>query len=132
MNRLQHQKNRVLTAVIALAVIGVAAMQLARAAEAKAKYTIKEVMKATNKGDTSIGKRVAQGMGTAEDFAKLVEYYSALPHCTPEKGDKASWDAKSAALLKAAQALKAGEPNALANYKKAANCKACHSAHKPD
>ena len=132
MNRLQIQKKNVLTVIVTVTILGVAAMQLARAAEAKAKYTIKEVMKATNKGDASIGKRVAQGMGTPEDFAKLVEYYSALPHCTPEKGDKASWEAKSAALLKAAQGLKPGDAASLAAYKKAANCKACHSAHKPD
>ena len=103
MNRsqIQNQKKNVLTAIVTVAILGVAAMQLVQAAEAKAKYTIKEVMKATNKGDTSIGKRVAQGMGTPEDFAKLVEYYSALPQCTPEKGDKASWEAKSVVLLKA-------------------------------
>ena len=132
MNRLQIQKKNILTAIITIAILSVTATQLTRAAEAKAKYTIKEVMKATNKGDASIGKRVAQGMGTAEDFAKLVEYYSALPQCTPEKGDKASWDSKSAALLKAAQGLKPGDAASLAAYKKAANCKACHSAHKPD
>jgi hypothetical protein len=132
MNSLKIQNRTVLTALLAVALLGAAATQLARAADAKPRYTIKEVMKSTNKGDASVGKRVAQGKGTAADFAKLVEYYESLPLCTPEKGDKASWDSKSTALLKAAQALKAGEPNALALYKKAANCKACHTVHKPD
>lgn len=132
MNRLLASKTSVLTSVTVISLIAVAATHFTDAAETKPKYTIKEVMKATNKGDASIGKRVAQGMGTAEDFARLVEYYASLPLCTPEKGDKASWEAKSAALLKAAQALKPGDAESLAAYKKAANCKACHSAHKPD
>jgi hypothetical protein len=136
MNRSTIQEKKPLlvavTVTVAIAVLGAAATQFARAAESRANYTIKEVMKATNKGDASIGKRVVQGKGTPEDFARHVEYYASLPLCTPEKGDKTSWQTKSTALLKAALALKAGEPNALAAYKQAANCKACHSAHKPD
>jgi len=101
------------------------------AADAKAKYSIKDVMKALHKGDVNTAKTVSQGKGTKEDFAKLVEYYESLPLCTPPKGDKADWDSKATALLKAAKSLKAGESTALAAYKQASNCKACHSAHKP-
>jgi hypothetical protein len=28
--------------------------------------------------------------------------------------------------------LKAGKPNAVEHYKQAADCKACHQAHKPE
>jgi hypothetical protein len=125
-------KSTVIFAALVAGLFTLVATQLARAAEAKAKYTIKEVMKATQKGDDAIGKRVAKGQGTQEDFAKLVEYFESLPLCSPEKGDQASWNAKATALVKSARALKAGEPNALAAYKQAANCKACHSVHKPD
>jgi hypothetical protein len=125
-------KPTVIVAAVVVGLFALVATQLAHAADAKAKYTIKQVMKATQKGDDAIGKRVAKGQGTKEDFAKLVEYFESLPLCTPEKGDQASWNAKAMALVKSARALKAGEPNALAAYKQAANCKACHSVHKPD
>jgi hypothetical protein len=98
----------------------------------KPKYTTEEVMKALHKGKESIGKRVSDGNGTKEDFKKLLEYYPSLPLNHPEKGDEASWKEKTTALLKAAQALDKGAPGALDQYKEAVNCKACHSAHKPD
>ena len=125
-------RKTVITSVLALALIAVAIPPLLRAAEAKPKYTIKEVMKALHKGKENVSKRVLQGQGTKDDLAKLVEYYASLPLCTPEKGDKASWTAKTSLLLKSAQSLKAGDPASLAAYKQAVNCKACHSLHKPD
>ena len=103
----------------------------APAADAHPKYTIKDVMKALHKGDENIGKKVSRGQGTAEDFAKMVDYYSALPANKPPRGEQASWDAKTAALVKAAKSLKAGDSGALEAYKAATNCKACHTAHKP-
>ncbi len=102
-----------------------------RAADAKPKYSIKDVMKALHKGDDNVSKRVTKGTASKEDVAKLVEYYQSLPLNTPEKGDKAAWEAKATALFKSAVALKAGEPDALEGYKRAVNCKACHSEHKP-
>jgi hypothetical protein len=101
------------------------------AADSAAKYTIKEVMKALHKGDENVGKKVSRGQGDAADFAKLVEYYNALPLNKPPRGEQASWDAKTGALVKSAKSLKAGEAGALESYKAAANCKACHTAHKP-
>ena len=128
-----HLSQRILvTSLIAIALLAAAAAPLVRAADAKPKYTIKEVMKTLHKGDDNIAKHVTKGAGTKEEFAKLVEYYESLPLNTPEKGDKGSWEEKSMALLKASKALKAGEADALAGYKKAVNCKACHSVHKPD
>lgn len=124
-------RNLILACTI-LALAGVASVPLLRAADAKPKYTTKDVMKALHKGQDNIAKHVSQGAGTKEEIDKLVEYYASLPLNEPPKGDKASWSAKSTALLKAAQELKAGKPDALAGYKQAVNCKACHSAHKPD
>jgi hypothetical protein len=89
-------------------------------------------MKALHKGDDSVGKRVVKGQGTKEDFAKLVEYYPSLPLNKPEKGDLAAWKEKSTAVVKAAKDLKAGKEGALEAYKKAINCKACHSEHRED
>jgi hypothetical protein len=124
---------RTLTTVIAAAAfVGITATPAFPATDAKPKYSTKEIMKALNKGDENIGKKVSRGQGSAEDFDKLVEYYSALPANKPPRGDQSSWDAKTAALLKASKSLKAGEPGALAAYKAAVNCKACHTEHKPE
>ena len=125
-------RRHLIAASVALALAGVASVPLLRAAEAKPKYTTKEVMKALHKGQDNIAKHVTQGSGTKEEIDKLVEYYASLPLNEPPKGDKTSWTAKSTALLRAAQGLRAGKPNALAGYKQAVNCKACHSAHRPN
>jgi cytochrome c553 len=119
----------VLTATLLLTV---SLSGLSAADAAKPKYTIEQVMEALHKGKTNVGKTVASGQGTKEDFAKLVEYYESLPLCKPEKGDQASWETKSKALLASAKALKDGAPDALEAYKKAVNCKACHNVHRKD
>ena len=89
-------------------------------------------MKALHKGDDAVGKRTTKGQGTKEDFKKMLEYYPSLGLNKPDKGDAASWKAKTTALLDAAKALDKGEPGALEAYKKAVNCKACHKEHKED
>jgi|GEM_PF-3532918 len=71
-------------------------------------------MKAINKGDDNVVKRVNQGKASPEDLAKLVEYYQELPLNEAPKGEKKSWDDKTAALAKAAKAVKAGDADALA------------------
>ena len=125
-------RRNLIAASVALAFVGAVSVPVLRAAEAKPKYTTKEVMKTLHKGQDNIAKHVSQGSGTKEEFDKLVEYYASLPLNEPPKGDKESWTAKSTALFKAAQDLKAGKPNALAGFKQAVNCKACHSVHRPD
>ena len=107
------------------------ALLMVRAAD-KPQYTVKEVMKAVHKGDDALAKKVTKGEGTTDDYKKLVVYYIALPLNEAPKGDAASWKEKTTALLLAAQALEAGKPGALDQYKTAVNCKACHSVHKPD
>lgn len=98
----------------------------------KPKHSIKDVMKAVHKGDDALCKKVAKGEGSKADFKTLVECYTALPLNEAPKGDAKSWQEKTTALLDAAKALEAGKTGALEQYKAAVNCKACHSAHKPD
>jgi hypothetical protein len=124
-------KSKLIAAVVAVPLIAGLSVPLLRAEQAKPKYTIKEVMKTLHKGDDSIGKKVSQGHGTKADFDKMVEYYAALPQNEPPRGPQDSWMAKTSALLASAKALQAGKPDALEQYKKASNCKACHSEHKP-
>ncbi|MEY2408689.1 MAG: hypothetical protein QOF48_1359 [Verrucomicrobiota bacterium] len=121
------------TALAAIVILGASASAPSlMAVDVQPKYSIKEVMKALHKGDENIGKKVARGQGTADDFKKLVDYYSALPANKPPRGEQASWDSKSLALVKAAKALQAGDAGAIESYKSASNCKSCHNAHKPE
>ncbi len=101
-------------------------------AAATPKYTVKEVMKAINKGEDNIGKRIGKGQASKADIDKMVEYYASLPLNDPPRGDKADWLAKTTALVKASKELQSGAPGALEHYKAAVNCKACHQEHKPE
>ena len=100
------------------------------AATEKPKHTTAEIMKVLHKGNDSLGKKVQNGQGTKEDFAKLVEFYTSLPLNEPPEGGAASWKEKSTAVLEAAKALNDGKEGAVAQYKKAINCKACHDVHR--
>ena len=107
-------------------------VSLAAGAADKAKPTIKDVMKEYHKGDEPLCKKVATGKGTKEDHKKLVEAYAAIADAKPPKGDLKEWKDRTGKLLAAAKAVEAGKPDGLALYKDAVNCKACHTAHKPD
>ena len=84
------------------------------------------------KGTDPVCKRAQDGKATKEELHGLVECYKAMAAVKPPKGDDASWKDKTGKLLAAAQALQSGAPDGAAKYKEAVNCKACHSAHKPD
>jgi cytochrome c553 len=131
MNSQAHR--RVLKYVFAAATLGVFAFApLVIAEGSKPKYSIKEVMQAIHKGQDNVGKRAGQGVASKDDLAKLVEYYESLPLNEPPRGEMGSWKEKSANLVAASKALKAGSPGAAGLFKNAANCKACHNVHKPE
>ena len=98
----------------------------------KPQYTTEQIMEQGFKGKESPAARVGRGEGTAADFKLLAELTASLPLNAPPKGDAASWKEKSTALAKAGKELAAGKAGALEAWKAASNCKACHSAHKPD
>ena len=96
---------------------------------------IKEVMKVYHKapkGVDPICKKAADGKATTEELKKLAASYQVLAKTKAPRGDAASWTEKPTKLVAAPQALLKGEPDAAAKYKEAVNCKACHSAHKPE
>jgi outer membrane murein-binding lipoprotein Lpp len=99
---------------------------------AKPSRTIEQVMEQGFKGKESLNARISKGEGNADDFKLMASLVHDLAHNKPPMGDLASWTAKTAALESAAGMLVAGQPGALDAFKAAANCKACHSAHKPD
>ena len=93
-----------------------------RAADEKPKFTIKEVMKLHK---DKLNEKFSKGEATKEEKEKLLEGYEALVKNKPPKGEEKDWKEKTEALVKA---VKADDKEA---YKKAVNCGACHSAHKP-
>ena len=95
----------------------------------KPKFTTKQVMKEAFKGP--LLKKVASGEGSAEDAAKLHEMLVALSKNEPPRGEAESWKELTGALVKAGKAAVDGDKEAGAMLKKGADCKACHSKHKP-
>ncbi len=93
------------------------------------KIETKKIMKDAFKGD--LLKKVASGSGSAEDAANLHKMLVALSKNEPPKGDAESWKKLTEALVKAGKAAVDGDKDAAAMLKKASNCKACHSEHKP-
>lgn len=97
--------------------------------EGEPKYKTKEVMKAAFKGP--LIKKVLSGDASDEEKEKLVEMLVALGKNEPPKGEADSWKELTTALTKAGKAIVEGDKEGAAMLKKAANCKACHSKHKP-
>lgn len=84
--------------------------------------SIKVVMQKAMKG--GLCGKVGKGTATDEEKKQLIALFTDLAANKCPKGDEADWKEKTKALLDAA---KADDGKAL---QKAANCAACHKAHK--
>ena|SRR5687767_7606199 len=116
--------------VVAVGVFAGVEIVLAQdAKKAEPKYTMEEIMNKGHKGKESLLTKVTAGNAAEEDRKLLLEYYEALAMYEPPKGDAKSWKDKTGALVKAAK-LVVEKPGAVAPLKAAANCKACHTAHR--
>jgi hypothetical protein len=107
--------------------IGVVALPVS-AADAKPKYATKDVMKKAMKGP--LLKKVAGGEASDDEKKELYEMLVALGQNEPKKGDAESWKKLTDELVKAGKAAVDGGADAGEQLKKAADCKACHTAHK--
>ncbi len=85
--------------------------------------SIKVVMKKVM-GKGGLKDKFAKGEASADEKKELVSLITDLAANKPPKGEEADWKEKTKALLDAA---KADDGKA---FSKAANCQACHSAHK--
>lgn len=117
-----------LVCLIAVALIGLPAIAADDDGD-KPKFKTKQVMKEAFKGP--LLKKVAGGDGSAEDAKKLHAMLVALSKNEPPRGEEESWKELTGALVKAGKAAVEGDADAGAMLKKSANCKACHSKHKP-
>ena len=80
--------------------------------------------------DDGLCKKVATGKATQEEKDQLVAMLKALTKLEPPKGEAASWQQKTGALLAAAKSVVAGDKGAGVKLANAADCKGCHSAHR--
>ena len=115
--------------VACLAAVGMLSLPAGAADDDAPKYKTKDVMKAAFKGP--LIKKVASGKASDEDKKKLHEMLVAMSKNEAPKGEADSWKELTGNLVKAAKAAVEGDDKAAAMLKKAANCKACHSKHKP-
>jgi hypothetical protein len=92
------------------------------------KATIKKVMKAAFKG--GLCKTVLEGKSDEAQNKELLALFQELAAAEPGKGSAESWKEKTGYLVAAAEGVVEGKEGARVQLKKAANCKACHEAHK--
>ena len=132
MTKNQHITRLALTAAL-VATIGAFTTYKSYANDAN-EEAIKEVMKVYHKAPKGIDpvcKKASEGKASPEEIKKLVAAYKTVAGTKPPRGDEASWKQKTAKLLTAAEDMEKGRPDAVAKYKEAVNCKACHEVHKP-
>ena len=109
-----------------------AGANLASADKGEHHEAFEEIMKKGFKGKTSLVGKASAGKASAAEIKKLQGMLSKLASLKPPKGSTDSWKSKTAALIKAGNLVAKGDAKGGAALKKAANCKACHKAHKPD
>lgn len=117
----------IVASVVILTAWGAFTLATGKAQDDK-KVTIKEVMKVAMQG--KLCEKVAKGQASEEEKKKLAGLFAALHENKPPKGEQSSWDAKTKALVDAANDVLAGKEGAAGRLADAAKCAACHMVHK--
>jgi hypothetical protein len=119
-----------------LAIIALAAASTLSALALDAKYEpIANAMKFAHKapkGEKKVSDKIIDGSVSDEDLKKTLELYKAMADTPPPKGDAAVFKERIAKLITATEAVAAKKDGAVAGYKDAVNCKACHSEHRAE
>lgn len=84
------------------------------------------------KGEKKLNEKIIEGTADEADVKKSIELYKAMVDTKPSKGEAADFKARTAKLIAATEEVVARKPDAVAHYKEAVNCKACHNEHKAD
>ena len=82
------------------------------------------------KGEKKISDKILDGTASDEEVKKTLELYKAVGDTKPPKGDAAAFKDKFGKLVAATEEVAAKKDGAVAHYKEAVNCKACHSEFK--
>lgn len=102
---------------------------VSQAADKDDHEAIEHVMKEGHKG--GLLKTVVTGQADDAEKKQLLSMYIMLWEAKPPKGELASWRQKTGNMVAAAGKVVLGQDGAEEELKNSANCKACHSAHKP-
>lgn len=97
---------------------------------APAEPDIKGLMEKFHKGNDTPLTRALAKKSNPDELKALLAGYQAMAKLKPKKGDEASWKAKNAALIAAAELVVKGDEKGIAALKAASDCKGCHSVHK--
>ena len=90
---------------------------------------IKKAMKTAMK--EGLLKKVSKGEANDDEKEQLHKLLTEMAKVEAPKGDQDEWEERTKALVDAAKAAVDGKDGAGAALTKAANCKECHTAHKP-
>jgi hypothetical protein len=120
-------KFRPLRLIVALAFIGSSSAIFAS-------EVIEDAMKKYHKapeGTDPTCKKISAGTASDAEIADVLKAYQAMCAEAPPKGEKSAWVEKCQALIAAVKKIQAKDAAGVGEYKKAVNCKACHTSHKP-
>jgi len=84
------------------------------------------------KGEKKLNEKIVEGTADEADVKKSLDLYKAMIDTKPSKGEAADFKMKVAKLIIATEEVIEKKPAAIAHYKDAVNCKACHSEHRAD
>jgi hypothetical protein len=95
---------------------------------------IKDAMKFAHKapkGEKKLSDKILDGTASDEDVKKALDLYKKMSDAKPPRGEQADFKKKVAKVIEATEQLVKKDPQGVAHYKAAIDCKACHSEHKP-
>lgn len=118
-----------------LTAAAVAAIITSFALAAEESNPIKDAMDFAHKapkGEKKVCEKIIAGTAEQADIEKALSLYKAMADTKPPKGDQADFKDRVAKLVAATQEVVDKKPDAVAHYKDAVNCKACHTEHKSD
>src|SRR5262249_51976561 len=78
---------------------------------------------------TRLGSRAIDNKATAAELQQLLALYRELAQAKPPRGNRKAWQARTAEMVAAVEAVIADEDGARPRLARANNCKACHALH---
>ena len=95
--------------------------------------SISDVMIDFHKGKDSLAVQAQEGRAEKDALIGMLKQYQAIAGLTPPKGSAEDWKNRMSELAASTDdIIKSGGDEAFARYKKAVNCKSCHTEHRTD
>ena len=123
-----------LTLCTAVAAVASLTFSSLRAADDHDHEVIESAMKKYHKapkGTDPVAKKAAKGEASKEQIAELLAAYEGMAEVKPPRGEQSAWDKRMEELVAATKDLQAGKDGSVETFKKAGDCKACHTDFKP-